>query len=131
MDKSVEQRDAISITGLRYYGYTGYLAEERMLGQWFEVDLTLWVDLLAVGNSDRLEDTLDYRQLVERVRHQIETAKFNTMEHLATQIARSILEWDQAQKIRVRLTKVSPPIPDFSGKISVEITRTPSDFVNS
>jgi dihydroneopterin aldolase len=131
MDKSVEQRDAIAITGLRYYGYTGYLAEERMLGQWFEVDLTLWVDLVAVGNSDRLEDTLDYRQLVERVRHQIETAKVNTMEHLATQIARSILAWEQAQKIRVRLTKVSAPIPDFSGKISVEITRTPSDFLTS
>ncbi len=131
MDKSVEQRDTIAITGLRYYGYTGYLAEERMLGQWFEVDLTLWVDLVAVGNSDRLEDTLDYRELVERVRHQIETAKVNTMEHLASQIARSILAWDQAQKIKVRLTKVSAPIPDFSGKISVEITRSPSDFFNS
>ncbi len=102
-----------------------------MLGQWFEVDLTLWVDLVAVGNSDRLEDTLDYRELVERVRHQIETAKVNTMEHLASQIARSILPWDKAQKIRVRLTKVSAPIPDFSGKISVEITRSPSDFLNS
>lgn len=128
MDKSVEQRDAIAITGLRYYGYTGYLAEERMLGQWFEVDLTLWVDLFAVGNSDLLEETLDYRQLVDQVRHQIETAKVNTMEHLATQIARSILAWEQAQKIRVRLTKVSAPIPDFSGKISVEIIREKTDF---
>jgi len=26
-------------------GYTGYLPEEQVLGQWFEVDVTLWLDL--------------------------------------------------------------------------------------
>jgi len=127
MDKSVEQMDAIEITGLRYYGYTGFFAEERMLGQWFEVDLTLWVDLLAVGKSDRLEETLDYRLVVDRVRDQIQTSKVNTIEHLAALIARSILECDRAQKVRVRLTKLSAPIPDFPGKIAVEIIRSKDD----
>lgn len=124
MDKKVGTMDAIEISGLRYYGYTGYFAEERFLGQWFEVDLTLWVDLLTVGKSDRLEDTLDYREVVDRVRHQIESSKVNTIEHLTAQIARSVLECDRVSKIRVRLTKVSPPIPDFPGQIAVEIIRS-------
>ncbi|MEB3828268.1 dihydroneopterin aldolase [Phormidium sp. CCY1219] len=120
--------DAIEITGLRYYGYTGYFAEERFLGQWFEVDLTLWVDLLAAGKSDRLEDTLDYRQVVDRVRETIESSKVNTIEYLAAQIARSLLQCDdRLGKIRVRLTKVSPPIPDFPGNIAVEIIREKED----
>jgi dihydroneopterin aldolase len=120
--------DAIEITGLRYYGYTGYFAEERFLGQWFEVDLTLWVDLLAAGMSDRLEDTLDYRQVVDRVRETIESSKVNTIEYLAAQIARSLLQCDdRLGKIRVRLTKVSPPIPDFPGNIAVEIIREKED----
>ncbi len=29
--------DTIHVTGIRAYGYTGYLAEEQVLGQWFEV----------------------------------------------------------------------------------------------
>ncbi|WP_254564968.1 dihydroneopterin aldolase [Oscillatoria sp. HE19RPO] len=116
--------DALEITGLRYYGYTGYFAEERFLGQWFDVDLTLWVDLLAVGKSDLLEETLDYRQVVERVQNCIETSKVNTIEYLATQIGRSVLECDRVSKIRVRLTKVSPPIPNFPGQIAVEIIRS-------
>jgi 7,8-dihydroneopterin aldolase/epimerase/oxygenase len=36
--------DFIQLTGIRCYGYTGYLAEERLLGQWFEVDLRIGVD---------------------------------------------------------------------------------------
>jgi dihydroneopterin aldolase len=53
--------DCIQLTGIRAYGYTGFLPEEQVLGQWFEVDLTLWLDLAKSGASDRIEDTLDYR----------------------------------------------------------------------
>ncbi len=35
--------DCIHVTGIRAYGYTGYLPEEQSLGQWFEVDLKLWL----------------------------------------------------------------------------------------
>ncbi|MGK7883005.1 MAG: dihydroneopterin aldolase, partial [Crocosphaera sp.] len=54
--------DFIEVTGIRCYGYTGYLPEEQVLGQWFEVDLTLGVDLKDAGTSDNLDDTSDYRQ---------------------------------------------------------------------
>jgi 7,8-dihydroneopterin aldolase/epimerase/oxygenase len=119
--------DAIEISGLHYYGYTGYLPEEKVLGQWFDVDLTLWLDLTVVGNSDRLEDTLDYCQAVEIVRQLIETSKDDTIEYLATQIIRSLLQLDRIRKVRVRLTKMVPPIPGFSGKIAVELTRSQDD----
>ena len=54
--------DSIQVSGIRAYGYVGYLPEERVLGQWFEVDLTLWVDLAIAGKSDDIADTLDYRE---------------------------------------------------------------------
>ena len=37
--------DLIRISGIRHYGYTGFFAEEQVLGQWFEVNLSLWLDL--------------------------------------------------------------------------------------
>ncbi|NEQ10994.1 MAG: dihydroneopterin aldolase, partial [Moorea sp. SIO4E2] len=54
--------DCIKLSNIRCYGYTGYLPEEQTLGQWFEVDLTMWLDLSPAGESDDLSDTMDYRQ---------------------------------------------------------------------
>lgn len=115
--------DAIELTGIRCYGYTGYLTEERALGQWFEVDLTLWLDLVAAGRSDRIEDTLDYRATIAAVKQLVQTAKFELVERLAEEIAKTVLGPGRARRVRVRLTKVAAPIPDFSGRITIDITR--------
>ncbi|MDY6937452.1 MAG: dihydroneopterin aldolase [Cyanobacteriota bacterium] len=116
--------DSIQLTGLRCYGYTGYLPEERILGQWFEVDLKLWFDLKAAGQSDRLEDTLDYRPIVSAARQVIETSKYSTIERLAQAIADAILDGGRVGRVQVRLSKTAAPIPNFGGCITVEILRS-------
>lgn len=115
--------DNIKINKIRAYGYTGFLPEEQILGQWFEVDLTLWVDLSKAGKSDRLEDTLDYRQVIDLVKRQIQTNKFLLVEKLTEAIASEILLLPQVNQVRIHLSKLSPPIPDFSGTITIELTR--------
>jgi dihydroneopterin aldolase len=116
--------DCIEITGIRSYGYTGFLPEERTLGQWFEVDLTLWVDLQTSGKSDDLNDTVDYRNTIAMVKHIIKTAKFALVEKLADVIAEDILKTEPIDKVRVRLSKPAAPIPDFGGRITIDITRS-------
>ena len=115
--------DCIQLTEIRCYGYTGYLPEEQVLGQRFEVDLTLWLDLAVAGKSDAIEDTLDYRSVISSVQQLVKTAKFSLIERLATAIAELILEFDKVVQVRVRLSKPAAPIPDFGGKITIEITR--------
>ena len=116
--------DCIQITGIRCYGYTGYLQEEQVLGQWFEVDLTLWLDLAPAGESDEIADTLDYRNAIETVKQLVKTSKFALVEKLANAIANAIMELPLVQQVQVRLTKPAAPIPDFGGKITIDITRT-------
>ncbi|MDJ0598187.1 MAG: dihydroneopterin aldolase [Crocosphaera sp.] len=116
--------DFIEVTGIRCYGYTGYLPEEQVLGQWFEVDLILGVDLKDAGMSDNLDDTSDYRQAIAIVKHHIKTTKVALVERLTEMIAHEILTLSKVNQVRIRLTKVSPPIPDFGGKITIDITRT-------
>jgi dihydroneopterin aldolase len=116
--------DSIEITGIRAYGYTGFLAEERTLGQWFEVDLKLWLDLSPSSKSDDLKDSLDYREAINIVKHIIKTAKFSLVEKLAEVIADDILKLEPISKIRLKLSKLAAPIPDFSGKITIDITRS-------
>ena len=118
--------DSIQLTGIRCYGYVGYLPEEQVLGQWFEVDLTLWLDLVAAGQSDNISDTLDYRCAIATVKQLVKTSKFALVEKLANAIADAILKLDRVQQVRVRLIKCAAPIPDFDGKISIDITRTHS-----
>jgi 7,8-dihydroneopterin aldolase/epimerase/oxygenase len=121
--------DCIHLTGIRAYGYTGFLPEEQVLGQWFEVDLTLWLDLSKSGQSDRLEDTLDYRHTIEMAKQVIKTQKFALVEKLATAIADAILTAKSpavapVQQVRVQLSKPAAPIPDFGGRITIDITRS-------
>lgn len=116
--------DSIQLTGLRAYGYTGVLPEEKSVGQWFEVDLTLWMDLSLAGESDRLSDTHDYVAIAQATQALIETAKFDLIETLAAAIAQKALMNDpRLTQVRVKLTKLRPPIPNFGGQIAVDITR--------
>lgn len=115
--------DCIHLSGIRSYGYTGLLPEEKILGQWFEVDLALWMDLTEAGQSDLIEDTLDYRQVIGQVKQLIQTSKYDLIERLATAIAEQLLNYDVLHKVGIKLTKVAPPIPDFSGQITIELTR--------
>ncbi|MBD2464860.1 dihydroneopterin aldolase [Oscillatoria sp. FACHB-1407] len=123
--------DTIQLTGIRAYGYTGYFQEERTLGQWFEVNLTLWMDLSKAGQSDRLEDTYNYCDAVKAAQELIKTSKFLLIERLVEAIAEVFLQEEQVEQVQVKLTKVSPPIPDFTGQVSVEILRSRNRVLSS
>jgi dihydroneopterin aldolase len=116
--------DAIEISGIRCYGYTGYLPEEQVLGQWFELDLTIWLDLSITGANDQLAHSLNYADVVERVTTLLETCRFQTIERLNTVITEAVLAFDPVQRVHSRLVKVSPPIPGFAGRIAIAMTRS-------
>ncbi|MGQ9870307.1 dihydroneopterin aldolase [Leptodesmis sp.] len=121
--------DQIRITGIRAYGYMGALPEEQVLGQWFEVNLILWLDLSAAGASDRLSDTVDYGAVTLQVQDLLKTARFALLERLATAIAEMLLfpsdssQTVPIQQVQVAVTKLTAPIPNFTGHVTVEITR--------
>jgi dihydroneopterin aldolase len=84
----------------------------------------LWIDLAPAGESDDITETLDYRHAIEKVKQLVKTSKFALVEKLASVIATTLLELQPVQQVRVQLTKPAAPIPDFGGKITIDITRT-------
>ena len=58
--------DQIQIRGLRVYAYHGVKETEKEKGQPFELDITLWTDVRIPGNSDRLEDTVNYSKVAQK-----------------------------------------------------------------
>src|SRR5258708_15977277 len=54
--------DRIVLEGMSFQGRHGVRPAEREQPQEFKVDVEVDSDLSAAGNSDRIEDTVDYRQ---------------------------------------------------------------------
>ncbi|MEB3290675.1 MAG: dihydroneopterin aldolase [Leptolyngbya sp.] len=120
----MDSLDTIHLTGIRAYGYTGALPEETVLGQWFQADITLYLDLSLPCQSDDLPDTHNYCTVVDQTQRIIRERRFALIERLAGEIAQMTLATDdRLRRVRVKLTKPTPPIPDFSGEVAVEITR--------
>ncbi|MEM0981084.1 MAG: dihydroneopterin aldolase [Cyanobacteria bacterium P01_H01_bin.58] len=116
--------DTIHVNDIRVFGYTGALPEENVLGQWFRVDLEIAIALAEAGMSDILADTYNYADGIIAIQQLASQKAFRLVESLASEIARIILASDdRLSQIKVKLTKLNPPVPNFSGSIAVEITR--------
>jgi len=77
----------IVIAGLRELGVHGVLPEEQARPQPFEIDVELEVDLTAAGESDELDDTVDYSAVSEAASRVVKSERYHLLERLATRIA--------------------------------------------
>lgn len=94
----------IDVHGLELRGFHGALEEERTIGQRFVFDVRLVAHDAGV-RSDQLADTVDYTQVVERIRAVNGGRRFNLIEALAAAVADDLLERFPASRVRVRVRK--------------------------
>ena len=117
--------DKVILEGIRFYGYHGVKPEERSLGQQFEVDVEIELPLHYAGISDDLESTINYTHVYTLVREVIEGQSRKLIESLAHEIAHRSLSEFPIHGIKVRVTKLRPPIlGTVTGIASVEIYRS-------
>ena len=117
-------QDTIFLKGLEFYAYHGALDAENEIGQPFLVDVRLKVDLKAAGESDSVEDTVNYAEVYEDVKAIMEGPPVNLIEHLAERIAKRInSHYNRVMETKVRITKENPPIPGHYNGVGIEIVR--------
>ncbi len=94
---------------MNFWGHHGVLPQERKLGGPFKVDLEV---LVAAPRRyrDRLSETVDYRVLYTRTKVLMERHRFRTLEALASAIADVAVRVPKVQKVRVKVTKLAPPL---------------------
>ena len=78
--------DTITLTGVHANGTHGVLAFEHERPQTFVVDVTLHLDLAAAGQSDDLNDTIDYGRVAKDIVAVIEGPHVDLIERLAQRI---------------------------------------------
>ena len=117
--------DRIHIADLLVRCIVGTNPEERAKPQDVVINVTLHADLRAAGRSDRIEDTVDYRRLKERIVEMVEASHFLLVEALAEAISDVCLSDPRVRKARVRVEK--PTALRFARTVGVEIERERSD----
>lgn len=114
--------DRIEIRDLRVRTILGVHPEERETPREIGIDLVLFADVRRAGESDALEDTVDYAAVVERVTRRAREARRRTLEALATDLAGVCLEFRGVERVRVRVEKPGA-LPDVRS-VAVEIERS-------
>lgn len=102
--------DMITLKGLRARGFHGVLESERIEGQDFIVDLTVWIDTRRAGETDDLNDTIDYDVLALEVVEILAGQPVNLIETLAANIAERILAHALVTEVEVVLHKPQAPL---------------------
>jgi dihydroneopterin aldolase / 2-amino-4-hydroxy-6-hydroxymethyldihydropteridine diphosphokinase len=96
----------VELHGLELFGKHGVLDHERRDGQMFLYDVS--IEVADAPPSDRVEDTIDYRDIAECVREVSDGHAFQLLEALASAVADSVAERFAVERVRVRVRKPSP-----------------------
>ena len=115
--------DRILITGLRELGVHGVLPEEKLRPQPFEVDVELPVDLTAAGESDDLDDTVDYGAVCEAISRVVSSERYELIERLATRIAEVCAVDSRVMGTKVTVRKLHPPVRAMVDHVAVSVER--------
>jgi dihydroneopterin aldolase len=99
------------LSGIHAEGRHGAREGEKEEPQPFVVDLDLEV---AVG-EDRIEETVDYRTITERVRAVVHDGSFDLIETMAEQIAHEVIGFDRIVRVTAVIHK-----PNAAGRLGID-----------
>lgn len=114
----------IFISDMEFFAFHGHYPEEKLAGNKFIIDLTMWVDTEKAQKSDQLEDALNYQVAYAIVKDVVTGTNSNLLENIAENILNAIFnEFPTLQKATVNIKKVTPPMGGQIGAVGVEISR--------
>jgi dihydroneopterin aldolase len=123
--------DEITLKGVRAFGRHGVFEEERRDGQYFFVDVTLYLSTARAADSDEVADTVHYGEVAERVVELVGGEPVKLIEALAERIATDLLGHDPVQMVAVTVHKPEAPITVPFDDVSVTIRRAKASGVRA
>lgn len=100
----------IEVNGIRLYAFHGCLEEEGLIGGNYIVDVRLETNFSQAAKTDELQHTIDYVDINRIVMEEM-SVRSKLIEHVGQRIINRIKqEAISANKTRVKITKLCPPI---------------------
>ena len=113
--------DRIFIRELALRCIIGIYPEERREKQDVIITVEMHCDLRRAGQSDDLNDTVNYKSIKKSILRMVEESQFNLIESLAEHIAAIALKDEKVLQVVVTVDK--PGALRFAKSSAVEITR--------
>ncbi|MCA9174216.1 MAG: dihydroneopterin aldolase, partial [Planctomycetales bacterium] len=88
------------------------------------INIVLEADLTSAGESDAMEDTVNYRTITKQVIAMVEASEFQLVERLAAEIAAVCLSDPRVSDVEVTVEK--PGALRFARSVGVTIRRSQS-----
>ena len=119
--------DELTIRGIEVFAHHGVFDHERRDGQTFGIDLTLSLGTSLAAQTDRLEDTVDYGDLVSRVVSAVQRDPVNLVETLGQRVADVCLTDSRVQRVVVSIHKPHAPIDATFDDVVLTLIRSRRD----
>lgn len=119
--------DRIEIHDLLVRCIVGINPDERVKKQDVIINLTLFSDLRRAGQSDDIEDAINYKTLTKRVLDHVEESEYFLVEKMAHKIAEIAIREFGIQRAIVSVEK--PGALRFARSVGVVVERTSADFI--
>ena len=126
MNEIPTYNDKIYIRDLAVRCIIGVNHDERTEKQDVVINIILFTDTGKAGQSDILEDTVDYKMVKKAVLSLVENSTFVLIEKLAEEIAKVCLGYSKVQKVNVTVDK--PGALRYARSVAVEIVRTRESY---
>jgi FolB domain-containing protein len=114
--------DQIFIKDLLIRGVIGISEREREQPQDILVNIVIFSDIHKAGETDNVDDSVNYRTVAKKVFAHVEKVQRYTVEALSTDIAKLVLAEPNVSMVRVKVEK--PGAVRFSKSVGVEIERS-------
>ena len=100
--------DTIFISELRIDTRIGIYEREKQVPQTIQLDLEIGLRGEHAAHSDRIEDTIDYAEVVANIRKLFSEQHFALLEHAAESIAQLVIHDFKAPWLRITIAKLAP-----------------------
>ncbi len=97
--------DIVYLHGLRLETIIGIWEWERQVRQTVVVDLDLGTDIAQAASSDAIEDTVDYKEVANRLVKLANESEFLLVEALAENISEILINDFGVEWLRIRINK--------------------------
>ncbi|MDG1331311.1 MAG: dihydroneopterin aldolase [Crocinitomicaceae bacterium] len=103
-------KHTIEVNGIKCYAHHGCLPEETAIGGHYIVDVAIHTNFSIAALEDDLSQTIDY-VIVNRIVAQEMAIPSKLIEHVGQRILNHLKkEVKSIERLRVKITKLSPPI---------------------
>jgi len=117
-------KHTIEVNGIKLYAFHGCLPEEEKIGGNYVVDVMLNTDFRQAAIHDTLENTVDYVD-VNRIVTEEMAIRSKLIEHVGQRIVNRLrTELKGIRSLKVRVTKLTPPINGDVQNVAIVIEET-------